>query len=228
MRKFLLVLLVLVVCGAVAGDRIGVRIAQNQIAERVQSQYGLAQRPDVTIHGIPFLTQALGGKYDRIDVRIGDWTERGVTVSDVTVDMRDVTAPLDQIAAGNSSGVVAGTATASAIVPYAAIKQNAPKEITSIRPDGDRLKVGLAGSILGFQLTGEATVKLKPTAQGIRVTPVSVGSSSLQIPVTALSWTVPIADLPVGSRISELTPTPGGLRVAATAHNVNLARVQAR
>jgi hypothetical protein len=228
MRKFLLVLLVLVVCGAVAADRIGVRIAQNQIAERVQSQYGLAQRPDVTIHGIPFLTQALGGKYDRIDVRIGDWTERGVTVSDVTVDMRDVTAPLDQIAAGNSSGVVAGTATASAIVPYAAIKQNAPKEITSIRPDGDRLKVGLAGSILGFQLTGEATVKLKATAQGIRVTPVSVGSSSLQIPVAALSWTVPVADLPVGSRISELTPTPNGLRVAATAHNVNLARVQAR
>ncbi|MFD0691589.1 LmeA family phospholipid-binding protein [Actinomadura fibrosa] len=233
MRKVLVVLLVLVVGGLIAADRIGVRIAQDEIGKQVAAEYNLAERPDVTIHGIPFLTQAVGGTYDHIDVSIGDWTERGVTVTDVKVDMRGVDAPLSEVTAGNSANVTARTATASAIVPYDVIKKQAPKEVKSLGPKGDDLAVELTGAILGLPVSGSAVVSVKPTARGIAVTPVSVGSTgAAQVPLAAvrqqLTWIVPVSDLPVGSRISEIQPTPEGLRVSATAENVRLNDLEQR
>ncbi|CNE26958.1 Uncharacterised protein [Mycobacterium tuberculosis] len=231
MRKVLLVLLILVAVVLVAADRVGVRVAQDKIGEQVAAQYGLQRQPDVTIHGFPFLTQAVGGEYKHIEVAIGDWTEQGVTVSDVKVDMRGVNAPLAEVSKGSAASVTARTATASAVVPYAVIKQQAPKEVTSIGPKGDDLAVEMTGNILGFAVSGTAVVEVKPTSKGIAITPVSVGSDgAAQIPLALvkrqLTWVVPVADLPVGSRISEIQPTPEGLRVAATAQNVHLNDLQ--
>lgn len=231
MRKVLLVLLVLVAVALVAADRIGVRVAQDKIGEQVAAQYNLQQQPDVTIHGIPFLTQAVGGEYDHIEVAIGDWTEQGVTVTGVKVDMRGVQAPLSEVTKGSSADVTARTATASAIVPYDVIKKEAPKEVRRIGPKGDDLSVDLTGNVLGFPVNGTAVVEVKPTAKGIAITPVSVGSNgAAQIPLALvkrqLTWVVPVADLPVGSRISKIEPTPEGLRVAATAENVRLNDLQ--
>ncbi|MDL4772879.1 LmeA family phospholipid-binding protein [Actinomadura xylanilytica] len=227
MRKVLLVLVILLAVGLVAADRLGVRVAQNEIGKQVAAQYQLSQRPDVTIHGIPFLTQAVGGDYDKIDVAIGDWTEQGVTVHGVKIEMRGVNAPLSQVTSGNAESVTARTATASAVLPYSVIKERAPKEVKGIAPKGDDLQVELTGAVLGFPVTGTAIVKVKPTAKGISITPVSVGSNgSSQIPLALvqrrLTWTVPVANLPVGSRITAIQPTPEGLRVAATADNVRL------
>ncbi|MFA1537754.1 LmeA family phospholipid-binding protein [Actinomadura monticuli] len=231
MRKVLLVLLMLAAVVLVAADRIGVRIAEDKIGEQVAAQYDLRQQPDVTIHGIPFLTQAVGGEYKHIEVGIGDWTEQGVTVTGVKVDMRGVQAPLSEVQKGSAANVTARTATASAVVPYDVIQKEAPKEVTSIKPKGDDLSVEMTGNLLGFAVTGTAVVEVKPTAKGIAVTPVSVGSDGArQIPLALvkqqLTWVVPVTDLPVGSRISQIQPTPDGLRVAATAENVRLNDLQ--
>ena len=231
MRKVLLVLVILLAVVVVAADRVGVRVAQDKIGEQVAAQYALPRQPDVTIHGIPFLTQAVGGEYEHIEVAIGDWTEQGVTVTGVKVDMRGVQAPLSEVSKGSAANVTARTATASAVVPYDVIKKAAPKEVESIGPKGDDLSVKLTGSILGFAVSGTAVVEVKPTAKGIAVTPVSVGSDgATQIPLALvkrqLTWVVPVTDLPVGSRISEIQPTPEGLRVAATAENVRLNDLQ--
>ncbi|MER7546437.1 DUF2993 domain-containing protein [Actinomadura sp.] len=233
MRKVLLVLLIFVAAALVAADRLGVRVAEDKIGEQVAAQYDLPQQPDVTIHGVPFLTQAVGGEYEHIEVAIGDWTEQGVTVTGVTVDMRGVQAPLSEVSKGSAANVTARTATASAVIPYAVIKKEAPKEVKSIGPKGDGLQVEMAGDILGFAVSGTAVVEVKPTAKGIAVTPVSVGSNgAAQIPLALvkrqLTWVVPVADLPVGSRISRIEPTPDGLRVAATAENVHLNDLQQR
>jgi hypothetical protein len=230
MRKALLGLLIVVAVGLVVADRVGVRIAQNRIGQQVAAQYDLPRQPDVTIHGIPFLTQVVGGEYDHITVDIGDWTEQGVTVSDVTVDMRGLNAPLSDVINGDTTNMTAGTAAASAIIPYDVIKKEAPKEVRSIGPKGDDLSVDLTGSVLGFQVNGTAVVSVKPTSKGIAITPQSVGEGAAQMPLTLvrqqLTWVVPVRDLPIGARISGIEPTAGGLKVTATAHNVNLNDLQ--
>ncbi|RSN44352.1 LmeA family phospholipid-binding protein [Actinomadura sp. WAC 06369] len=231
MRKALVVLLVLVVGGLIAADRIGVRVAEGEIARQVAAQEGLARQPDVSIHGFPFLTQAVGGEYDHIEVLIGDYTEQDVTLSGVRVDMRGVRAPLSEIANGNTANVTARTATASAVVPYSVIEERAPKEVEGLAPKGDDLEVDLAGAVMGVRLSGKAVVSLEATDQGIAVTPVSVApDGGPQIPLALvkrqLTWSVPVTDLPVGSRISRIEPTADGLRVSATARNVQLSDLE--
>lgn len=228
MRKALLVILILLIGGVIAADRIGVRVAQDEIGKQIASQYGLQRQPDVSIHGIPFLTQAIGGEYKRIEIGLGDWSQRGVTVNDVKVEMRGVKAPLSDVANGNSSQITVKTANASGIAPFSVIKQQAPKEVQGISANGSDLQVDLAGSLAGFPLRGTAVVSVKPTAQGIAVTPVSVGSGGggPQIPVQTLqrrlSWTIPLRNLPIGSRISDIDVTDKGLRITATAQNIRL------
>ncbi|GAA4129997.1 DUF2993 domain-containing protein [Actinomadura keratinilytica] len=230
MRKLLVVLGFLAVVVGVLGliaDPIARNRAENEISRQVAAQYNLSTRPEVTFHGFSFLLQALQGEYEGIDVDLGRWTEQGVTVHDVKVEMRGVDAPLSEIAKGAGANVTARTATASAVVPYEVIKKQAPREVRSIAQRGDDLEVELAGSIAGIPLSGSAVVEVKATSRGIAITPKSVGASGgLQVPLTLmrqrLAWTVPVTDLPVGSRISRVEPTPDGLRVAATAENVHL------
>ncbi|KAB2347802.1 LmeA family phospholipid-binding protein [Actinomadura rudentiformis] len=225
MRKVLLVLLILLIGGVVAADRIGVRVAQDEIGKQVAAQYNLQQQPEVTIHGFPFLTQAIGGEYDQIDVKLGQWTERGVTVGDVTIEMRGVSAPLADVAGGNADNVTAQEARASAVIPYSVIKARAPREVKGIAARGDNLQLDLDGTIAGIPLSGSAVVSVKPSDKGIVITPVSGGLTGLpQLPAVGqlVSWTVPVANLPVGSKISEIQPTPDGLRVGATAKNLRL------
>ncbi|RFU43354.1 DUF2993 domain-containing protein [Actinomadura logoneensis] len=230
MRKFLLVVLVLLVVGLVAADRIGVRVAQNEIGKQVAAQYDLAKRPDVTIHGVPFLTQAVQGEYDQIDVRIGDWTQQGITVQDVKVEMRGVDAPLDQVAGGNADSVTARTATASAVLPFDLIKSRAPKEVKAVRAKDGNLEVDMSGQVLAFSLNGTAELSVKPSRRGIAITPVKVSTSGITVPLDTvrdrLAWYIPITDLPVGSRISQIHVTGEGVEVAATAENVKLGQLQ--
>jgi DUF2993 family protein len=226
MRKALLVLLILVVGGLIAADRIGVRIVEDQIAEQVAAEYELNRRPEVTIHGVPFLTQAVRGRYDRIDVAMSEYTQKDVTLRDVKIDMRGVRAPLSEVANGNTSNVTARTATASAILPFQLLQKYAPKEIRRISARGKDVQVDLTGALLGVPLSGTAIVAVQVGDQGVQVVPQSIGTGGLQVPLDAvrdqLTWTVPVQDLPVGSRISKVEVTSAGVRVTAAAENVHL------
>ncbi|XRQ10828.1 DUF2993 domain-containing protein [Actinomadura welshii] len=231
MRKALVVLLVLAIVGVVAADRIGVRIAEDRIAQEVGAQTDLTREPDVTIHGIPFLTQVAGGEYEHIEMAIGDWTEQGVTVTDVKVDMRGVNAPAGEVASGNTANVEARTATVSAVVPYSVIRKNAPREVKGIGPAGDNLSVQIQSAVLGFQVSGSGVVALKPTERGIAISPVSVRTDGgPQIPLAPLkrqlTWVVQVPPLPLGAKITQVRPTAEGVRVGATAENVKLNDLQ--
>lgn len=229
MRKASAVLMLVLIVGLVAVDRGGVRIAEGRIAEEVAAQYSLTERPEVTIHGIPFLTQAIGGQYRRIEIGIDEFTQRDVTVHDVRVEMHELRAPLGDLLNGVTSGVVAGTATASAILPYELMRGNAPEQVKAIRPQGGDLEVELSGSLGGLPVSGTAVVSVKATPEGVRLTPRSVAAGGLQIPTTLLrrqlSWTVPVRRLPIVARVTDIQVTPEGLRVTATARDVPLGRL---
>ncbi|HEU5156874.1 MAG TPA: DUF2993 domain-containing protein [Streptosporangiaceae bacterium] len=227
MRKVLLVLLFVLIIGLIAADRVGVAVAQDQIAKQIASQNNLPQKPHVKIHGIPFLTQALGGDYKKIDVRIGRLTRQGVTLEDVEVELSDVTAPLRDVINGDTPNVVAGTATASAIVPYDAVRRRAPSPVKSISANGSDLQV--RGNLSVFGVGSDVTIvaAVRATGRGIAITPQSVRpSGGPAVPLALLrnrfTFTVPVRDLPLGSRISQVEVTPDGLRIAATADDVKL------
>jgi hypothetical protein len=224
MRKVLLVLVILLAGGVVVADRVGVKVAQDEIAKQVAAQYNLSRKPGVSIHGFPFLTQAIGGEYEQIDVNIGDWTQQDITVSDLKIELTGLKAPLSEVIRGDNSNMTARTATASAIVPYDVIKKRAPKGVNGISAEGKDLKLQGTFAFLGVNADVTTVVSVKATPQGIALTPQSVQTGAGSIPISVLqqrlTFTVPVSNLPIGSRISKIEVTPTGLRVAATADNV--------
>jgi hypothetical protein len=235
MRKVLIVLAVLLVGGLIAADRIGVMVAENQIGKRVQDRYNLPHQPGVSIGGFPFLTQAIAGKYDSIEVSIGDWTTTGsqtsvtngqpVTVHDLHVKLSGLSASLSDVAGGNVNAITADSATATAVIPYDAIRQQSPS-ITSMSYDNGGLKIKGTFHYHGFTIPGTAVVVVKAGPNGIQVVPTSVqGDVGPPIPValvaSALTLNVPVRNLPIGSHITDAQATPDGLKVSATASNVH-------
>ncbi|GAA2086317.1 LmeA family phospholipid-binding protein [Actinomadura alba] len=227
MRKVLVVILLLLIGGVIVADRLGVRMAEDEIAKQVATQYRLDARPKVDIHGFPFLTQAIGGEYDRIDVTLGNWTEQNVTVNDASLRLTGVQAPLADVVNGNSSQIAVRNATASALVPYSVVQKYAPRDVRDISASGSNLQARVAGSFLGVRVSGDLVASIKATPQGIAVTPQSVSSGSARIPLATLreryTFVIPSRNLlPMGARLSDIEVTPQGLRVAATVDDVKL------
>jgi len=225
--RALLILLVVVAIGVVAGDRIALVIARDEIGKKIAAQYDLPQCPKVDIDGFPFLTQAIAGKYRRIDVAVGDWSGQRITVHDLDVRLSDVTAPVADAIHDRTSGFVADTATATALVPYDTVRRFAPREVESISNAPDGLHVTGTFSVAGIPVPATVVVTVEPTDDGISVTPVSVRAvgggptAPLEFLRRYLTFTVPLQRLPLGARISGIEPGPNGLDVTAVVHDIH-------
>ena len=228
MRKALVIcLILLVVLGgiAVAGDIVGRQVAQNEIAKNVASQYQLDHTPKVRIKGFPFLTQALDGRYDEIDIDVGDLTEQGVHLTDTTVALKGVTAPMSDAMNGDSSKMVADTATSTATIGYDDVNKAAPNGM-KVAAKGSALQVRGPYRVLGVTQTVTATVTVQPSGRTVRVVPQTVKAGGMSVPIglvrQAFTFTMPVKGLPLGTKISEVEVKPEGLRVSTTAQDVKL------
>ena len=81
----------------------------------------------MTIHGFPFLTQALGGDYSHISV-----SAAGVPVGDklqdvaVNAELEDVTAPLSDLTNGNTKAITIGKLTGPVTIKAADLARISP------------------------------------------------------------------------------------------------------
>jgi len=93
----ILIVIVLGLIGAllVLGDTLGRRWAEGMIADRVQTSLGLDVPPQVTVDGVPFLTQVAAQRLDAVHVTAPVTTVQvdghAVSLSDVDLWLRGVT-----------------------------------------------------------------------------------------------------------------------------------------
>ncbi len=216
MRKFLIALVLLVVLLIVI-DRAGAAIAGREIGSRVQTAYGLSQRPGVSVRGFPFLTQVASGQYQEIDVSITAATAGGVQLRDIQARFTGVHASLSLLLGQGSGSVTAAHATGTALIPYAQVQQRLPKGIT-LAAAGRTLRVTgrtALGSING-------TARLGVTRTGISVTPVqlTVGGVSAGALAARFTFVIPVGQLPLHLTVTGVHVSGAGLVVAATGRDV--------
>ena len=225
MRKGLVIVLILVIGLVIAADRIGLMVAQDEIAKNVATQYGLDHKPEVKIKGFPFLNQALNGKYGEIDVKVGDFTQLGVHLTGTVVTLKGVDAPLSDAAHGDSSQFVADEAISTATVPYADVDKEAPKGM-KVSAKGKELQVRGPVTVLGLSRTVTATVTVRASGRNVRIVPQTVDAGGTTVPVAlvqqAFSFTMPVKGLPLNTRITDVKVQPDGLRVTTVGDHVNL------
>jgi hypothetical protein len=228
MRKLLIALAVLLVLLVVA-DRISVHVAQNQISDKIAATYEMTDKPSVSIHGFPFLTQALTGHYGEIDVSASRVEAGGTTLTDLTAQFTGVHAPLSQVLGNGASSVTADRATGTAVLALSQVDRRLPQGLR-LRSNGSHLMVSGTVTYHGTRVPVSATVDLGVSGAGIRVTPVHVTvSGGSGLPAAAayasqLGVTIPVTGLPLHLHLTSVRVAPGGLQISAAARHVHFAR----
>ncbi|GAA1086024.1 DUF2993 domain-containing protein [Nocardiopsis composta] len=224
MRKFLVFLVLLLILLVVA-DRGLHAAAQSEIAKRVSAQYELAAEPAVTIGGIPFLTQAVGGNYSEINIVTGAMNVGDVQLERVDVTAYDVQAPLSELMS-SAPQAVAGRAEATVKLPYSELQKRLPEGIV-INNEGGEPRMSGDLSLGGFSRPVSAGLDIEVQGDSIAVTPVDVqiGETDLNLGGQVeqrLAVSLPIPRLPFGLAITGIEAKPGGVEVSAEASDVQL------
>jgi hypothetical protein len=233
MRK--LVALLIVLAALVVVDRVAVGIAQNQIADRVQESQSLAIRPDVEVHGFPFLTQVVRGRYKEVQASVPGLERDGLRLSKITVVAQGVHVDLGDLLSGSVRSVPVDHATGSVLVSYDDLNVYLDRRV-----DVASVKVGKSGSDLKVtgsvqipilnrpvSVSGNATVSI--SGENVTLLPTAVTSITGFLPDfaqssarEALTIRFAIRGLPFGVKLDSAKITDDGILFTAFANGLTL------
>lgn len=228
MRKFGIALIVLAAL-LVAAD-FGTRAyAESRTADAVQAELGIASTPDVSIEGFPFLFHAASGQYPQVIITASDIDTAVLADLRATLTLSNVTLPLRDALAGNTSQLAAQSTVLQVLVPLSSLSAALGQAnlTLSAAPDGS-LAVTTSISVLGqtIPLTGTADLTVANdtltvsvgslSAAGVDLTPIITaaaeklaGGLTQSFPLSGLPFTVTQADVAVAGGDVVLTGTTG-------------------
>jgi hypothetical protein len=224
MRKLLI--FVIILAGLlVAADRIGVVVADHEVADHIQTAYHLPSKPSVSVHGFPFLTQVVSGHYDEIDVSTGQLTTQGVTVDNLVAKLTGVKAPMSDLMGHGAASISAAQVSGTATVPFSSVRRRLPAGVT-LSQAGSAVKLTGKVRYLGLSVPVTADALLSPSGSGIAVTPTRIqvandGGALSSLISGQFHFVVPITGLPLRLSVKSVHVVQGGVRVGATASNVS-------
>jgi hypothetical protein len=230
-KGVLVTLVTLAVC-AVAADRISLVLSERAVATQLQTSGGLSTRPDVSIRGMPFLTQAFAGKYDDVEVSADEVTAGGGRLSRLDVTLRGVHVPLSDALSGSVSSVPVDALRATVLLSYADIGLQLRDRRLTVAPAGDQVRVSGSVQVLGRTVTASAlsTVTLSGSTVVVTANRFEVGHAVANRAVTAalagrFDFVIRVGQLPYGLVMSSLRVAPEGVVATADAsHTVLRAR----
>lgn len=226
--KGLLVSLGVLLALAIAADRVSLVVAQRTVATQLQTSGSLSARPDVSVRGFPFLTQAFAGKYDDVELSASEVTAGGGRISKLDVSLRGVHVPLNDALSGSVTAVPVDSVRATLLLSYADMTQQLRDRRLSVSPAGDQLRVSGSVQVLGRTVSASAISSVAVSGTSVVVTArrFEVGNAMADRAVTAalagrFDFVVRLGNLPYGLKISTLKVTPQGVvATAAGAHTV--------
>ena len=211
MRRLLITAVVLVGLLVVA-DRVARAAADRVVANRIERDQHLSQRPDVSIDGFPFLTQAFAGRYDHVTLTMHGLRSGPVPVQTLRVVLRGVHVPLSAVFSQHLSSVPVDRATATVLLPYADLGASAGGSRLTVSQGTDgEVKVTGTVSALGQSVTASGEGRLDVRGNDVVVT---VGHG--------LDFTIPLGGLPFRIALVGAKATKAGVEVSATASGLVL------
>jgi hypothetical protein len=228
MRRLLIVLVVLAAVLVVA-DRVGVIVAENALAGQIQQQIDLDGKPDVSIRGIPFLTQAVGGTYKDIRVQLPDVDAGDVQDVAVAARLQGAHVPLSDAVRGNVDQIPVNRISGTLSIPYDQLARASRIPALRITRDGDSLRLSGSVQVLGRTVDAEAVGRVEVdggriaiNAEQAEVAGVPVPPAALDAAARLLSFRVSPSNLPLSLRITSVDIGDDALLVSAVSDDVVL------
>ncbi|SEN39361.1 DUF2993 domain-containing protein [Nonomuraea pusilla] len=219
MRKLILFLIVVAVL-LVALDRVAVAGVERDISNRIAASADLSEQPTVTIEGIPFLTQALSGRYQEVRFDLGTLTYGGVPVKNLHGSAYDVTAPLADVLQ-NRADIRAGRVAVTGTLTSATIDKFAPEGV-KIRGNAKGLTASGEVPVGAMKVKFQAEMAVEVTDGGVRLRAEKIEGVPDQL-AGLLSYTIPVkGKLPFGAKLTRVRGVADGLEISAEASDVPL------
>jgi hypothetical protein len=212
-----LVVLILAILGI--GDQVAKAVAQNTIAQKIQSS-GLSAKPSVSIEGWPFLTQLAAKDIKVIDISGNNETASGSKVA-FNFTAKATGVHLSSLSSGASATV--DNINGQAVLPFSSVATLLPISGVTLSPDPSKgpnaiqADLGIAGSVTGtVQLSGPS--KIVVSLNGATGLASILGSASGQ------SYTIDIPQLPAGLVVRSVRVNSQGIVATASATHTTLSQ----
>ncbi|WP_394432832.1 LmeA family phospholipid-binding protein [Streptomyces sp. SGAir0957] len=154
MRALRILLIFVVIVGGlfVIADRVAVHFAEDKAADKIRTSEGLADNPDVSIKGFPFLTQVVGGTLDDVEIGIKNYDAKSggdsIRIADLDAEMHGV--EFDS----SYSSATAESATGTARISYDELLKAVKKgDVAQVAP-------GITAQIDGLSYGGGDKIKV--------------------------------------------------------------------
>jgi LmeA-like phospholipid-binding len=204
-------------------DRLAVFFVQGKIASEIQNQ-GFPSKPDVTVHGFPFLTQVVSRHFQNVQISSKPVQEGPVEIKTINADMSDV-----RMNSGYSGGTI-GHLSGHGVITFGSLS-NALGSLVGgdlsslIGNAGLTLKpVGsheVKASIDVLVASGSATWRItRVNGNKIKVHLVSSHGLPSDLLSSVRNIPVPIPQLPLGMKIQSVIVTPDGISIRVTGNHV--------
>lgn len=231
MTVFLVVFFVLLALAlAVAlADRVLATLVEHKASEYLSAPFG--HPASVRVHGTPFLTQVLRGRYSRIDVSGGGLQVGEIAGATLSASLHNALLPPRDLIGRRADQLPCEHIEGRMVLPYGEIARVSRIPALTLAYVNDRLIASASLPIPGFnqiaRVSGEARLTMADTVVWLRVRGVSVAGINLPGIVInqllpSLSFPIPLPALPYGLRVDDLTPAASGLVVTGSADDVVL------
>lgn len=228
LRRLLILLALFLLVVVVAADRVGAIVAGQVLASKIKTDEGLAHRPDVTVGGIPFLTQALRGKYSDVKVTAHDVTLNGINVTTIAVQLHGAHIGWKAAVQGNVHTVPVDSADGQVTISYADIDAYLhSRHLTVSQGANGQVKVTGSVRIAGhtFKASGIGTATVASSVIAVHVHQVSVAAGShvghLSL-AQRVNFNLPLNGLPFRIALGSVRGTADGIVATGTARDLVL------
>lgn len=236
LRRVLIILVVLAALVAL-GDRVANAVAERRIATEVAATAAdngaySDQRPEVTIHGWPFLTQAWSGEFEQIDITLKDVGAEGLVFPSLEMAAHSVEADWRELSDGGDA--IAGTLDVSGSISVDSIEALLAEQTgydLSIDEDGNAT-VTTTEELGGVSVDLQASGKIAVGDGELSFTPDAVESLTSGLPASVqplidsfaseLTSTVTLPELPYGIQLVELAFEGDRVVISGSAEDVVL------
>jgi hypothetical protein len=192
----------------------------------VQQDAHLTARPSVVVHGFPFVTQVVHGRYTHITVTADDIFSTSTTSPDATdastlvLDLRGVHIPLGKVVSNQVHTVevddVTGTVTASFADLAAA--SNVPGLSLAAGSQANAVTATETVTVLGEKAQASVTATLTTSGHTISAKATAISLGSVKVPADVLSallsksgFQIAIPGLPPALKLGEVSVGVGGV-----------------
>jgi hypothetical protein len=241
----LLVMLVLLLGLVVVADRVGAGVAEDRIAEQASDELRKAGattegNPSVEIGGFPFVTQVLGGSYEKITITADRPQSNDIKLEKLTLVATNVKAAASDLLNGRgpvTAEQINGTATMSwdtvrSLISLANLPVPFDPAQLQVKVVNNAIELRLPIELATFRTTLVAGGEINVSEGQVRLKLTSIDTEGGELPVAAkrvfdafknrLTATIRTPKMPYTLTIRSVDTDDSGVRVTATAANVQL------